>query len=208
MSHIHQSPLVERLAIAVIAFAIASSTPCRAQFSDFAELSAKAAQGNAGAQFKLGVRYHSGEGVPKNHSEALKWFQKSADQNYAPAQSELGYMHEQGHGTAVDFDEAVKWYRRAAEQGLAMGRNNFGALVNERGHAVGITSRMTESVACQKTGALPQNVNYAVKSACALTLLESQPALARKPKPASASKRKFAGAVKAAEEGAALVFAD
>lgn len=412
----------------------ASSFFAHAQLSDFAELSAKAAQGNAEAQFKLGVRYHYGEGVSQNYSESLKWFQKAADQNYAPAQSEMGYMHEQGHGTAVNYDEALKWYRKAAEQGLAMGQNNLGAmydmgrglpqnpaeaakwfrkaaeqnlaiaqrnlgrfyadgrgvaqdyveaykwlrlasqrsdtdarkilasiklrmtsaeiaggqrradefrksrgeparssgsgffvtedgffitnahvvrdathlvlrtaagnfpadlvatdkandiallkaegtfkplpiaasrdtrlgdtvftigfpnpqmqgtapkltdgkisslvgleddprffqvsvaiqpgnsggaLVNERGNVVGIiTSRMTESVAFQKTGALPQNVNFAVKSAYALALLESQPAMAAKLKRPQASKRKFSDAVKSAEDAAALVFAD
>jgi hypothetical protein len=67
---------------------------------------------------------------------------------------------------------------------------------------------MTESVAYEKTGALPQNVNFAVKSAYALALLESQPALARKLKPSSASKRKFADVVAAAESAAALVLAD
>jgi S1-C subfamily serine protease len=44
--------------------------------------------------------------------------------------------------------------------------NSGGPLVDGRGNVIGIiTSRMTESVAYQKTGALPQNVNFAVKSA-------------------------------------------
>ena len=87
--------------------------------------------------------------------------------------------------------------------------NSGGALVNERGNVIGIiTLRMTESVAYQQTGALPQNVNFAVKSAYALALLESQPAVSSKLKHPQTSKRKFADAVKSAEDAAALVFAD
>lgn len=115
----------------LLAVFIAPSFTARAQLSDFSELSAKAAQGNAEAQFKLGVRHHYGEGVSQNYSEAFKWFQKAADQGFAPAQSELGYMHEQGHGTTVNFDEAVKWYRKAADQGLPLGLNNLGSMCDQ-----------------------------------------------------------------------------
>jgi TPR repeat protein len=117
--------------IAGLLFAAVFSITTSAQLSDFAELSAQAAQGNTEAQFKLGVRYHYGEGVPQNYSEALKWFQKAAGQSFAPAQSELGYMHEQGHGTVVNYDEALKWYRKAADQGLPMGMNNVGAMYDQ-----------------------------------------------------------------------------
>ncbi len=116
------------LLVASMVFAGLSAINTHAQLTDFAELSAKAAQGNAEAQFKLGLRHVRGEGVPQNNSEGVRWLQKSAEQGFAPAQSELGYMHEQGHGTAVNYAEALKWYRRAAEQGLPLGQNNIGAM--------------------------------------------------------------------------------
>ena len=35
-----------------------------------------AEQGDAKAQFNLGVRYANGEGVPKDASQAVTWFRK------------------------------------------------------------------------------------------------------------------------------------
>jgi TPR repeat protein len=49
-----------------------------------------AEQGDAEAQFNLGVMYANGEGVPKDDVEAVKWYRKSAEQGYALAQFNLG----------------------------------------------------------------------------------------------------------------------
>ena len=55
--------------------------------------------------------------------------------------------------------------------------NSGGALVDERGNVVGIVAaKLKGSVAeLLATGMLPENVNYAVKSSCAKTLLDSVP---------------------------------
>jgi TPR repeat protein len=54
----------------------------------------KAAQdGNAEAQFNLGVFYRDGRrGLSKNPAEARKWLELAAAQNYAPARSELSTL--------------------------------------------------------------------------------------------------------------------
>lgn len=117
--------------VASVLFVSLLAISTHAQLTDFAELSAKAAQGNAEAQFTLGLRHVRGEGVPQNNSEGIRWLQKSAEQGFAPAQSELGYMYEHGHGTAVNYGEALKWYRKAAEQGLPLGQNNLGAMYDQ-----------------------------------------------------------------------------
>lgn len=39
-----------------------------------------AEQGNVDAQYKLGVMYGSGKGVPQHFAEALKWYQLAAEQ--------------------------------------------------------------------------------------------------------------------------------
>ncbi len=44
-----------------------------------------AEQGDAGAQFNLGVMYGGGQGVPQDYAEAVKWFRKAADQGTANA---------------------------------------------------------------------------------------------------------------------------
>ena len=48
----------------------------------FDETMALAKQGEAYAQYNLGLIYFKGEGVPKNDTEAVKWFRKAADQGH------------------------------------------------------------------------------------------------------------------------------
>ena len=75
-----------------------------------------ARKGYAPAQFKLGLIYVKGNGVPQDYREALKWYRKAADQGNAAAQRELGVMFGEGLGVPQDYVEALKWFRRAAEQ--------------------------------------------------------------------------------------------
>ena len=44
------------------------------EFQSFAE------QGNAAAQYNLGVMYEKGFGVPQDHKTAVKWFKLAAKQ--------------------------------------------------------------------------------------------------------------------------------
>jgi TPR repeat protein len=76
-------------------------------------------QGDAAAQFNLGVMYASGRGIPQNYAEALKWFRLAAAQGSAGAQFFLGNMYLSGQGVPESYAEAVKWYRLAADQGNA-----------------------------------------------------------------------------------------
>jgi TPR repeat protein len=46
-----------------------------------ADLREIAYAGNVNAQVQLGVIYLTGDGVPKDDAEALKWLQKAADQD-------------------------------------------------------------------------------------------------------------------------------
>lgn len=85
--------------------------------------------------------------------------------------------------------------------------NSGGALVNSAGNVIGIvTARLSEEAAFKTSGALPQNVNYAIKSSYVLSLLESLPEVASKLKePWPAKERKFEDVVKEAQEAAALI---
>jgi TPR repeat protein len=78
-----------------------------------------AEQGDAEAQFNLGVRYANGDGVTKDQSEAVMWYRKAAEQGNAEAQFNLGVCYANGDGVTKDQSEAVIWYRKAAEQGDA-----------------------------------------------------------------------------------------
>ena len=93
-----------------------------------------AEQGNAMAQYVLGVMYRDGQGVPQDYRETEKWYQKAAAQGFAPAQFNLGVMYEYGQGVPQDHKEALKWYRKAAEQGDADAQTNLGSMyVNGKG---------------------------------------------------------------------------
>ncbi len=90
-----------------------------------------AKQGDADAQYNLGIMYERGQGVPQDDAEAVKWYCKAAEQGYASAQFNLGNMYGEGQGVPQDYAEAVKWYRRAAEQGNAGGQNNLGFMYSK-----------------------------------------------------------------------------
>ena len=49
-----------------------------------------AEQGNADAQYNLGVMYDNGQGVPQDYAEAVKWYRLAAEQGYATHNTILG----------------------------------------------------------------------------------------------------------------------
>ncbi len=85
-----------------------------------------AEQGNANAQFFLGLMYGNGLGVPRDYAKALQWWRKAAEQGVAGAQYNLGIMYDTGRGVPQDYAEAARWYRKAAGQGDATAQFNLG----------------------------------------------------------------------------------
>lgn len=67
------------------------------------ELQPLAEQGNADAQFNLGLMYFNGTGVSQDDQQALKWFRLAADQGDAFAQFALGNMYFMGRGVSRNF---------------------------------------------------------------------------------------------------------
>ena len=78
-----------------------------------------AGQGDAKAQETLGFYYRVGWKVPKDQTEAIKWYRKAAEQGYAKAQYSLGAMYFDHRGVTSDYPVAIKWFWKAAEQGHA-----------------------------------------------------------------------------------------
>ena len=83
------------------------------------ELRPLAEQGDAVAQYHLGMMYADGRGVVQAFAEAARWNSKAAEQGHAGAQSYLGYMYRVGLGVDRDYTAAVRWWTMAAEQGDA-----------------------------------------------------------------------------------------
>ena len=92
-----------------------------------ADIRLAAEQGNADAQFALGMMHTNGEGVPQNNAEAVIWFRLAAEQGHAWAQTTLGGMYLNGRGVPQDDVEAVTWFRLAADQGHAWALATLGA---------------------------------------------------------------------------------
>jgi TPR repeat protein len=86
--------------------------------------------------------------------------------------------------------------------------NSGGALLDECGNAVGVvTSRLDDAATFQASGALPQNVNYAVKSGLVYSFLSGVPELSGKlKKPCTGKDREAASG--SAERAAVLVIAE
>jgi TPR repeat protein len=53
--------------------------------------------------------------VEKDEKEAVRWFQKAADQEYPPALHRLGNCYLQGAGVDRDIVQAMRYYRKAAD---------------------------------------------------------------------------------------------
>lgn len=76
-----------------------------------------AEQGQADAQYRLGVRYAEGDGLVPNDREAAKWFGRAARQGLADAQYRYGLALLNGKGVVQDYKAAFDWIEKAAQQG-------------------------------------------------------------------------------------------
>ena len=108
-----------------------------------------AEQGDASAQFDLGLAYDNGRGVEEDDAEAVRWYRLAAEQGLADAQFNLGnmyriqrYVNNSGsirisgsirRAGEIEGDdaEAVRWYRLAAEQGHADAQFNLGDMYTD-----------------------------------------------------------------------------
>lgn len=83
-------------------------------------------------QYRLGLKYDSGDGVPQDDEEAVKWYQLAAAQGHARAQSNLGtFFCSLGDGAYKDDKEAITWFRKAAEQGDSDGQFFLGLMYRD-----------------------------------------------------------------------------
>lgn len=111
------------------------------QGADISNVTRRAKQGHADAQYKLGTMCLGGKGTGVEDiatEEAVKWIRKSAEQAYAQAQFELGQYYAIGFGVVKDHKESVKWYRKAAELGHVEAQSSLGRAYS---NGVGVSSR-------------------------------------------------------------------
>lgn len=92
--------------------------------ADLPALEARAAAGDAGAQWTLGAMYDYGRGAARDPVQAMRWYRLSAEQGYADAQNSVGSLLQE----ARRFDEALPWYLKAAAQRHPQAINSLGYL--------------------------------------------------------------------------------
>ncbi len=68
-----------------------------------------ATQGDPAAEFALGVHYATGDDVPQDYSEAVRWFSMAAEQGHVMAQATLGAYYWAGRGVPQDMQKAYFW---------------------------------------------------------------------------------------------------
>ena len=111
-----------------LAFLSGCAGPTQMGGAELDQLRSKAEQGDANAQFQLGVAFDAGRGVSRDHAQAAKWYRSAADQGLAVAQNSLGTMYQHGQGLPQNYGEAMSWYLKAAAQGFGEAYANLGAM--------------------------------------------------------------------------------
>ncbi len=85
-----------------------------------------AEQGDANAQYNMGLLCALGQGVPQDFKRAAEWYEKAARQGVAAAQYNLGVIYANGQGVPQNVTEAREWFTKAAEQGVAQAEDSLG----------------------------------------------------------------------------------
>ncbi|MCX5825565.1 MAG: tetratricopeptide repeat protein [Deltaproteobacteria bacterium] len=102
-----------------------------------------AEQGDANAQYAVGVAHITGKGLPKDDAAAVKWLGKAAAQGHRDAQFFIATAYQNGlGGLKADIAESAKWLSKAAAQGHAQAQHILGALYYE---GRGVKQDYTES---------------------------------------------------------------
>src|SRR5580658_452979 len=91
-----------------------------------ASTQSKADDGNAEAQFSMGLKFASGRLAALDYTKAAHWYLQAANQNHALAQFNLGLMFAGGQGVAQDDAQSVRWMQMAARQGDAGAQHHLG----------------------------------------------------------------------------------
>lgn len=88
--------------------------------------SVSAAAGLASAQYRLGLVYYYGNGMPKNYAEAMRWFEMAAAQKYPDAFNMIGIMYDAGEGVVEDKVSSISWFQKAANLSDKYAQYNLG----------------------------------------------------------------------------------
>ena len=104
------------------------AAPAQQKKLSIEQLTQEAKQGDAEAQYKLGVAYYEGKGVLLNFRKAAHWFLQASEQGHVRAQYNLGLCYNNGQGVPKNHDVSRNLITQAAEQGYAEAQYFLGLL--------------------------------------------------------------------------------
>ena len=97
-----------------------------------------AERGVARAVDVMGYYYETGMGVQRNDNEALKWYQRAANQQSSYGMFNVGEFYKEGRGgLEKDYAKAMTWYRKSADLDDAMAMTAIGEMYQD-GLGVGV----------------------------------------------------------------------
>ena len=112
------------LALSVLALTLLAPWAIAQEPAPITEIRRQAEQGDAGAQYSLGIRYNGGVlGVPRDAPEAVRWFRLAAEQGHADAQFSLGGSYAEGLGVLRDLELAHMWLNIGSANGNEAARD-------------------------------------------------------------------------------------
>jgi GAF domain/Sel1 repeat len=90
--------------------------------ADPKDLQVHADAGDAAAEYRLGMRYATGEDMKQDYGEAMHWFLRAADQGDVHAQATVAVWMMAGRGAPQDYGQAYYWALLAQAGGDEAGR--------------------------------------------------------------------------------------
>jgi TPR repeat protein len=96
----------------------------KAELNVVQDIRSNAEQGDATAQYYLGLMYYRGDGVLQDFQKAIYWFTKAAEQGSWHAQRGLGMAYSEGKGVLQNYVIAYAWFNIAASQNIDVAKTN------------------------------------------------------------------------------------
>jgi len=152
-------------AVTMLWLAGAVSVPAQQLTSDVSgrpmtEVRILADRGDTSAMRVLANAYLTGEGLPKDSIEGVKWLRRAAELNDPLSQLSLAILHDEGRGVPKDTYETAKWLKAAADRtdgrGLPEAQYYYGKC-HENG--IGIRKDMAEAIRWFKKAAEGNDVD-------------------------------------------------
>ena len=114
-----RSPIYKLISPVIATLFYASSLNAQTPYVYRESLKEKADQGDAFAQYALGLQYLTTPGIEERDPLAASWIRRSAEQGFLEAQVALADLYRKGQGLPQDLFQAYVWSSIAALRGDA-----------------------------------------------------------------------------------------